>query len=340
MKTIYTFFCSTLFSLFALLSFGQINEFDTPTTINERLHVAGVGSKLVVGDLGGTLSKLTVNAEPGTEIARFRSNGITKVFISNVGDVGIGTASPTAKLDVIGNTELNGALKLVDGNQAIGKVLTSDAAGIATWQTPVADADWTISGANLYRAAGDVGIGTSSPSAALHIKQVGTAIGDGIRFQSATSSEDWYMFMDINDDFNFRNDASNFMKIEKNTGNVAIGTVIAAGHRLSVDGKIACEEVLVELSGSWPDYVFKSDYDLKSLDEVKKHITLKGHLPGVPSAQEVENNGIQVGEMNKILMEKVEELTLYILQQEDNLNTQKEMIEAQAKRLDALESFK
>ena len=97
------------------------------------------------------------------------------------------------------------------------------------------------------------------------------------------------------------------------------GLASANGFKLNVDGKIACEELLIDLSGDWPDYVFASDYELISLDEVKKHIDEKGHLPGVPSAKEVEENGIIVGEMNKVLMEKIEELTLYILQQEERI---------------------
>lgn len=101
---------------------------------------------------------------------------------------------------------------------------------------------------------------------------------------------------------------------EFNTNRVAIGgTALATGYELSVNGQIACEEVLVELKGSWPDYVFKPDYNLKTIEEVASHIQEKGHLPGVPSAAQVESQGIQVGEMNKILMEKVEELTLYII---------------------------
>lgn len=107
-------------------------------------------------------------------------------------------------------------------------------------------------------------------------------------------------------------------------GDVAIGGVTpkkATGYMLSVDGKIAAEEVLVDLSDDWPDYVFKKDYDLKSLDEVKAHISEKGHLPNVPSAKEVEENGILLGNMNKVLIEKIEELTLYILQQEEKLKS-------------------
>ena len=105
-------------------------------------------------------------------------------------------------------------------------------------------------------------------------------------------------------------------------GAVAIGSAFpkkATGYILSVDGKIAAEEVLVDLDADWPDYVFKDDYTLLSLAQVKDHIEAKGHLPNVPSAKEIEDHGLLLGNMNKVLMEKIEELTLYILQQEEKL---------------------
>lgn len=316
MKTIYTFCTVFIFCFFAFSSFGQENDFDVPTTINERLHVDGTGSKLLVGAEGGTLGKLTVNAEPGVEIARFRTNGSTRVFISPLGDVGIGTVFPSANLDVIGDTEFNGTLTLVDGNEALGKVLTSDAFGLATWQTPAEDGDWTISGSSVHRATGTVGIGTTSPNTGmLHIKQSGSSYSQGIRMEtSSASNEDWYTYMDANDDYTIDNDNSPKFKIQKNTGNVAIGTTFATGYRLSVDGKIATEELLIDLSGSWPDYVFSSDYDLMSIDEFAQSIEENKHLPGIPSAAEVEKDGVLVGDMQKRTMEKVEELSLYIIQ--------------------------
>ncbi len=106
------------------------------------------------------------------------------------------------------------------------------------------------------------------------------------------------------------------------SGNTSIGGSsgdFATGYKLSVVGKVACEEVLVDMKADWPDYVFKSDYNLKTLDEIKKHINEHGHLPNVPSAEEVEKNGLLLGNMNKILLEKIEELTLYILQQEERI---------------------
>jgi len=100
------------------------------------------------------------------------------------------------------------------------------------------------------------------------------------------------------------------------SSDLRIGTTAAAtGYALSVNGKIACEEVLVEDSGTWPDYVFDSDYNLMSLDEVETHIKENNHLPGLPPAAEVEANGFKVADMQKRVLEKVEELTLYTIQQ-------------------------
>ena len=123
-----------------------------------------------------------------------------------------------------------------------------------------------------------------------------------------------------------------------NDGDVVIGnTAPATGYRLSVDGKIACEEVLVDLNADWPDYVFTPEYDLKTLAEVEAHISEKGHLPGVPSAQEVADNGIQLAEMNRVLMEKIEELTLYILEIDEELKSEKNKRVELGKRLEILE---
>jgi len=79
------------------------------------------------------------------------------------------------------------------------------------------------------------------------------------------------------------------------------------------NGLLQAKEVKVTLSG-WPDYVFGEDYKLMSLDETEKFINENGHLPGVPSAQEVEEEGLSLGEMNARLMQKVEELTLHVIE--------------------------
>lgn len=100
------------------------------------------------------------------------------------------------------------------------------------------------------------------------------------------------------------------------TGNVGIGTTDTKGYKLGVNGSVIATSVTVKLNSAWPDYVFKSAYQLPSLTEVKSYIDQNQHLPEIPSAEEVEKNGQNLGEMNKLLMKKVEELTLYAIENE------------------------
>ncbi|BFP40636.1 hypothetical protein FGF1_14810 [Flavobacteriaceae bacterium GF1] len=101
-------------------------------------------------------------------------------------------------------------------------------------------------------------------------------------------------------------------------GNVGIGTANPGAYKLAVNGNIHAQEVKVDLVG-WPDYVLKEGYNLPGLEEVEQHIREKGHLINIPSAAKVKENGVHLGEMNKLLLEKIEELTLYTLQQEKRI---------------------
>lgn len=98
-------------------------------------------------------------------------------------------------------------------------------------------------------------------------------------------------------------------------GNVGIGTS-SPNQKLTVKGTIYGEEIKVDLSVPGPDYVFEDDYKLPSLAETEDYIKENKHLPEVPSAKEMEENGIKLGEMNMLLLKKVEELTLYVIELE------------------------
>jgi hypothetical protein len=97
-------------------------------------------------------------------------------------------------------------------------------------------------------------------------------------------------------------------------GNVGIGTKDTRGYKLAVSGNMIAESVKVQLRSAWPDYVFTKDYALPSLEETERRIKEKGHLEGIPSAAEVKNNGIDLGEMNAKLLKKIEELTLQVIE--------------------------
>ncbi|MEK6152011.1 hypothetical protein WIW50_02060 [Flavobacteriaceae bacterium 3-367] len=184
---------------------------------------------------------------------------------------------------------------------------------------------------------GDVGIGTTAPQGRLHIS-TGTSGDAVLRLEADTDNNDEY----DNPMIQLRQDGSlvgvnmgfdsntlghnifgigtlysgtekwNTFVINTQTDNVGIGTKIPDA-KLTVKGNIHAEEVKVDLSVPGPDYVFKDDYELRTLAEVQQYIKEHGHLPNIPSAKEMEENGVELGVMNMKLLEKIEELTLYII---------------------------
>ncbi|MEO6669036.1 MAG: hypothetical protein ABIN36_06150, partial [Ferruginibacter sp.] len=117
------------------------------------------------------------------------------------------------------------------------------------------------------------------------------------------------------------------------TGQVLIGKANPTGYNfagarsLNVLGGILADSLHVALSGDWADYVFDSAYKLRSIPELGNYIKINKHLPNIPSAAEVASNGIDVGSMNAKLLEKIEELHLYILQQQTQQDDQSKKIE-------------
>lgn len=112
------------------------------------------------------------------------------------------------------------------------------------------------------------------------------------------------------------------------TGKVGINTVnTTTDYALAVDGGIITTKVFIQDVGNWPDYVFDDTYKLLPLHELKKFIADNKHLPEVPSESEVISHGYDVNEMQSIMLKKIEELTLYTLQQQEEIETLKRMID-------------
>lgn len=120
------------------------------------------------------------------------------------------------------------------------------------------------------------------------------------------------------------------------TGNVGIGT-LNPDEKLAVYGTIHSKEVKVDIN-NWPDYVFSEGYELKALEDISIFIKENGHLPEVPSAKVVEKEGMLVGEINKLLLKKIEELTLYIINQNSMLQKQSEIIKQHESKLLSIEN--
>lgn len=119
-------------------------------------------------------------------------------------------------------------------------------------------------------------------------------------------------------------------------GDVAIGTNDPKGYKLAVAGKAVAEEINVKIQATWPDYVFDSHYKIPVLSELEQFILANKHLPDVPTAQEVKQNGLSLGEMNAILLKKVEELTMYMIEQNKRLESQESRINSQEKLIQSL----
>lgn len=104
-------------------------------------------------------------------------------------------------------------------------------------------------------------------------------------------------------------------------GSLGVGTTITGPHKLAVEGSIGAREIKVQFNG-WSDFVFDKNYELPTLEEVEKYIKMNGHLSEIPSEKEVIENGINLGEMNKKLLQKIEELTLYMIEQNQKIKQQ------------------
>lgn len=183
---------------------------------------------------------------------------------------------------------------------------------------------------------GYVGIGTNAPGAKLHVIAPGGWGNEPIRAQSnstffSASDGTGAPRFAINNDpgpnlvlYGYDTAFFNFMTVSNsgsrtvtfNAGNVGIGTSNPT-YKLSVNGTIRAKEVIVETN--WADDVFSPGYALAPVAEVAQHIEREGHLPGVPAAATVAEQGISLGEMQTLLLRKIEELTLYVIQQDREL---------------------
>lgn len=196
---------------------------------------------------------------------------------------------------------------------------------------PVGSASSTLGNSQLFDDGTNVGIGTITPDAAYLLTVGGNSRTNGNTFQNgnlgigkaASSTFDLDVAGESNFDGRVKMGANNFPS--------------SASYKLAVGGGIIAEEVNVQLQASWPDYVFGQDYKLTPLSDVAHFIQTENHLPGVASAKEISEKGLNLGEMQKAQMEKIEELYLHVINMDKQMQALKSENEALKAKVEQLE---
>ncbi|MDO9187610.1 MAG: collagen-like protein [Bacteroidia bacterium] len=365
----------------------------TPNSIGKTLHVASTntgGTSLFLENTKSwrMLSTGTANTGGGGNLLIVNHSDDAanpKFMISVAGNVGVGTVTPSAKLDVNGSAKIANDLTVggnfsFAGNKTISYLPASGGnpevfafGKVGSWFDPIPDQCYNTdyshygtvnefagilqsfkkSGANegvlsmgfngnngIIELAGTGGNTTTSGAPAPANLLINNQCGKDVYMCTGPNGTNGgNVFMCTGDGSgnvlmcNTINDPSNGV-----VGAVGIGTLLTNNpnnYKLAVNGIIGAKELKIEINSStWPDYVFEKKYSLLPLNELEQYIQKNKHLPNIPSAKNVKKeNGVLVGEMQTKLLQKVEELTLYIIEQN------KKIIE-QNKRIEALENNK
>jgi hypothetical protein len=275
------------------------------------------------------------------------SNGKYSMLIQDNGNIGMGTLLPQAKLHVI-QESYNVGLKVsgginphmkVDGDKAIVKMQSITGLDLAFIGTE-SNSDLAFITNNDAKLTilktGNIGIGTPSPAAKFDV--VGS---NNSRFLFDHNSSGNNYLDGVS--HNFRNTLGEVrLSIQNSLINasvpiisnqaIMVGTsTIPSGYLMAVNGNVIANKIVVK-QYPWADFVFKPDYKLPPLSIVEQHIKEKGHLQDIPSEKEVAEKGIDLGSMDAKLLQKVEELTLYLIDQQKQIDELKKQHEATLKQ--------
>ncbi|MTI19980.1 hypothetical protein E1176_03000 [Fulvivirga sp. RKSG066] len=251
-------------------------------------------------DAGGTIKMgVSTSGQDGfistLNDLKFLTNGETtpKLRITAGGFVGIGTPSPTQLLQIDKAQDKTTAIKISNNNEGAysrsGIILSNGETGketllVSTSANYAAVPSWSNSG----------------------VLSTGSKVYNGLVLRSSVGG------------IRFQPNGTTDHVVIGSGGKMGIGTTNPS-HELDVAGTIHAEEVLVNLTVEGPDYVFEEDYPLQELSDLENYLKANKHLPEVPSAKEMEKEGIKVGEMEMLLLKKVEELTLHIIKLEKRI---------------------
>jgi hypothetical protein len=268
----------------------------------------------------------TGNSETGTIVFQVEAGApANALFVDNTGRIGLRTSTPV--LDVHAATGNTPAMRLEQNNSGGFTPQTWDIAGneanffvrdVTNGSTlPFRIRPGAPSNSLSVAASGNVGVGTTAPTGAVEVQRTGT---DVTLLLSNTSGQRWEMK---------NNQATGRLTFGPVGGNVPFKFSPTAAENLLRVGVLNSNTVdingnLVVTGGCTgclaPDYVFEPDYELRPLAELEAYVKDNKHLPGVPSAAEIAASGINMREMNYALLEKIEELVLYTLQQQKTID--------------------
>lgn len=276
----------------------------------------------------------------GRQVARYISDGITPLTTANNSIIIGSDAKPLAD---------NQTNQIIIGTSAVGLGSNTTVIGNSTTQFGRWNGNLLIgtdvNNGNVLRIVGNsdftgnISMGTSTPlsggGTATWLTANGTASYGGGIISSINGVPKAYYYSESGF-ANVQGATGEGVRLIVNGGASAL-TVLSNGfvgigipnptNKLDVNGTIHSKEVKVDMLG-WPDFVFRKEYTLPSLEEVEKHIREKGHLENIPSEKGVLENGINLGEMNAKLLQKIEELTLYSIDQNKKIDAQAKEIEA------------
>ncbi len=271
----------------------------------------------------------TISYKVNALAGQWSANG-TNVYYSD-GNVGIGTSNPGWKfqMDVPGSSSsflLNGngtgttnrMFQISNGSNKVMTFLANGSLGLGTIAP-------TSQFGSVYDAGVDAQI-ASYNSAYFYFNGDGsTAVSGNYRYKTLAITNNYRSSDNSGEGVNVGlevyagNGDKNFAALFTG-GNVGIGTENPS-KLLTVNGTILAREILVSNSSTnWPDYVFNNDYNLMSLKDLEEYIKENKHLPNIPDAKEIEENGISIGEMQKLQMQKIEELSLHLIEQQKEID--------------------
>ena len=253
------------------------------------------------------------------------------IYNSNTGFVGIGTSSPESLLHVDVNDPYNWAAIIENGDGYGQALLVKGVYPGADPTLPIFRIEDNLS-TKLFEILGNgsIDINSSISDYAISFRNANTG-GSGLLIEAGHISYPSHPALEVQDmDHNslFTVSPNGAVKIGTTltalaNGNVGIGTTDPGTYKLAVEGKIGAREIMIH-TNSWADYVFQKEYGLMPLYELEEFIDNNGHLPEIPKEAEVIEDGINVGLMQEKLLQKIEELTLYIIEQQKEIDELKE----------------